>query len=130
MKAKCKKFTLTEVLISLIFIAVIIPVAFHGILIANRLGRSADQRLQATSLGESLLNEIVVSQNWQNSETTGEFAERPSFHWQLTIEPWQESEEEVMDCLTITVYYQVQGNEYSVQLSTLVEANEDAEIAN
>lgn len=111
-------FTLAEVLAALMFMAIVIPVAMQGLSIANRAGVVADRKREAARVAESLLNECVVSTNWNQAVRTGTLQEGDrQYRWTLRTESWTES---TMQLLSAEVVYPVQGQDYSVRLSTLV----------
>lgn len=100
------------------FMAIVIPVAMQGLSIANRAGVVADRKREAVRVAESLLNECVVSTNWNQAVRTGTLQEGDrQYRWTLRTESWTES---TMQLLSAEVVYPVQGQDYSVRLSTLV----------
>lgn len=116
-------FTLAEVLAAMLFLAIVIPVAMQGLQIASRAGVISERKALAARLAESKLNELVVTGEWQSSATKGTIFEGlQSYAWQLVAEPW--SVDGAMRLLTVHVTVPVQGQDYDVQVSTLVDASQ------
>lgn len=120
-KARQRGFTLPEVLAAMIFVALVIPVALHGIMLSNKASVNAERKLIATRLADRVLNELIITENWQRGANSGEFGEQwPGYRWMLIDENWPMDN---MQQLTIVVYYTVQGQEKHIQLSTLVDGS-------
>lgn len=116
-------FTFVEVLAAMLFMAIVIPVAVQGLSIATRAGVVAERTRTATQLADGLLTELVVTNEWRNSDSEGDFGEEwPRYRWTIEEEAW---DEDTMRVITATVAYEVQGREYTVQLSTLVDETEE-----
>jgi len=116
-------FTFVEILAAMLFMAIVIPVAVQGLSIATRTGVVAERSRTATQLADRLLTELVVTDEWRSSEPEGDFGEEwPRFRWAIEDTAW---EEDTMRKITATVAYDVQGKEYTVQLSTLVDETEE-----
>lgn len=113
-------FTLAEVLAALMFMAIVIPVALHGLSIAGRAGAVAERKREAVRVAERVLNETVATTNWNRSAQSGVVQELDrEYRWTLRNERWTES---TMQLLSVEVKFPVQGQDYAVRLSTLVEA--------
>lgn len=113
-------FTLAEVLAALMFMAIVIPVAMQGLNIASRAGAVAERKREAVRVAERLLNENVATTNWIQSAQSGTVKELDrEYQWKLRSDRWTES---TMQLLTVEVTFPVQGKDYAVQLSTLVES--------
>lgn len=114
-------FTLAEVLAALVFMAIVIPVAVDGISMANRAGVVAERKAIATRLGESMLNELIVTGDWETAGQGGSFADAPDgYAWTLDNQAWDQDN---MRAVTIVVTYPVRGQDYTVRLTTLVDAS-------
>jgi len=117
----CAGFTLAEVLAALVFMAIVIPVALQGLRIASRAGAVSQRRAVGLRLAESRLNELVVTGQWQAAAQPGALQQGRTFYtWWWESEPW--SEDGAMRLLTVHVNVPVQGQDYDVHLSTLVDA--------
>ena len=111
-------FTLAEVLAALLFMAIVIPVAMQGLRISSRAGEFADRKREAVRVAERVLNESIVTTNWTKSATSGTVQEGDrEYRWSLRNESWTQSS---MQMLSVEVAFPVQGEDHTVQLSTLV----------
>lgn len=110
-------FTLAEVLAALLFMAIVIPVAVHGLRIASRAGEVAARKSDAVRVAERILNESIVTTNWNKSFQNGTVSEGDrSYRWTLRNETWKE---DTMQLLSVEVTFPVQNQDYMVRLSTL-----------
>jgi len=116
-------FTLAEVLAAMLFMAIVIPVAVEGLRIASRAGSLSERKALGARLAESKLNELIVTGQWQSAAQNGTIQEGlQSYSWQLQSESW--SEDGVMRLVTVHVTVPVQGQDYDVHVSTLVDATQ------
>ncbi len=141
-------FTLVEVLAALLFMAIVIPVAVQGLLIAGRAGEVAQRKGEAARVAERILSESIITTNWIQSSQSGTIEEGiHEFKWVLRNDVWSQSETNdfttassangqiaaaqpmvdqssasqiTMNLLTVEITYTVQNQDYSVKLSTLV----------
>jgi Tfp pilus assembly protein PilV len=121
MKRIIHRFTLSEVLIALLLVAVVLPVAVHAVLTANRAGVAASRRETAVRLANNKLQEIVLTDAWLDAEEAGEFEDEFSdYRWELESATWDGDTEHAMRVLTLRVFFNVQAQELQVRLSTLV----------
>jgi len=117
-------FTLAEVLAALLFMAVVIPVALEGMHVASRAGSVAVRKREATRVAERILNESIITTNWNNGGSqVGSVVEGiREFQWTLRNEPWNvDQNASTMRLLSAEVTYASQGQNYSVRLSTLAD---------
>jgi len=111
-------FTLAEVLAALVFMAIVIPVAVQGLQIASRAGAVAERKREAARVAERILNESIVTTNYFQAVSSGRVLEAErEYRWTLRTEPWTES---AMQLLSVEVTFPVQGQDYTVPMSTLV----------
>ena len=116
-------FTLAEVLAALLFMAIVIPVAVQGLRIASRAGTVSERKAVAAWLADSKLNELIVTGQWQSSAQKGTIDEGwQRYSWTLQLEPW--AEDGAMRLVTVRASVPVQGQDYDVQVSTLVDASQ------
>jgi len=110
-------FTLAEVLAALLFLALVIPAAVEALHLASLAGEVAARKGPAMRLADRILNESLVTTNWNTGTQSGTVADgsRES-RWTLTSQTWPV---DAMQCLTVEVKYPVRGRDYSVKLSTL-----------
>jgi type II secretory pathway pseudopilin PulG len=112
-------FTLAEVLAAMAFLAIVIPVVVQCLSIASRAGEVATRKARAARIAQNVLNESVVTTNWSQSSQSGTVSEGvEQYDWSLDNAAWNQ---DPMRQLTVNVKYSVQGQDYSVQLSTLVD---------
>ncbi len=114
-------FTLAEVLAALLFMAIVIPVAIDGLRVASRAGEVADRKLQAARIAERILNESLVTTNWNKAVQNGTCSEGSrQFRWTLRSDTWtQDGSMYAPRLLTVEVHYWVQNHDYVTRLSTL-----------
>ena len=116
-------FTLAEVLAALLFMAIVIPVAVQGLQIASRAGSVSERKAVGMRLAERKLNELLVTGQWESAAQKGAVQEGlQTYTWQLQSESW--SEDGTMRLLSVHVSVPVQGRDYDVQVSTLVDASQ------
>jgi type II secretory pathway pseudopilin PulG len=110
-------FTLVEVLAALMFMAIVIPVALEALHVASLTGEIAARKAVAARVAENILNESIVTTNWNQSVQNGTIMENgKEFRWTLKNELWTE---DTMQLLTAEVTFAAQGQDYSVKMSTL-----------
>ena len=71
-------FTLAETLAAMLFMAIVIPVAVRGVMLANRAGVVAERKRVAAELADRLLVETIVTQQWMDGSLWVPFATIPS----------------------------------------------------
>jgi len=110
-------FTLAEVMVAMLFLAIVIPVAVEAITTASLAGEVAARKGAAARVADRVLNESLVTTNWSSSQggTTTEGA--LDFQWTLSNQIWPT--DSGMQLVTAEVKFTAQGKEYSVKLSTL-----------
>jgi type II secretory pathway pseudopilin PulG len=114
-------FTLAEVLAALLFMAIVIPVAVQGLRIASLAGQVGQRKVEAAGIAEQVINNLVVTRQWQNTVQNGTIQQGPiEYNWSMELEPWNHS---VLRLLTVQVSFPVQGQEYDVRLSTVVDVS-------
>ena len=119
----CAGFTLAEVLAALLFMAIVIPVAMQGLQIASRAGSVSERKAVGARVAENKLNELIVTGQWQSAAQKGTVQEGlQNYSWRLQAEPWRE--DGAMRLVTVHVTVPVQGQDYDVQVSTLVDATQ------
>ena len=116
-------FTFVETLAAMLFMAIVIPVAVRGVMLANRAGIVAERTRVAAQLADSLLTETVVTEGWRDGDQEGDFGEEWSgYRWVLKDGAW---DEDTMRVVSVEVLFEVQDAEYKVRLSTLVEETDE-----
>lgn len=118
-KRRLAAFTFAEVLAALVFMAIVIPVAIEGIQLSNRAGEVARRKATAAQLADSLMTELIATEQWKTATQSGNFGEeQPGYEWRTWNEGWNF---DAMRVFWIEVRFHVQGREYAVRLGTLVE---------
>ena len=115
-----RAFTLAEVLAAMLFMAIVIPVALQALRVASRAGESGQRKLVAARIANSVLNELKVTGQLQNSGQSGTVRENGiEYKWSARSQTWTEDQTTPMNLITLTVTFPVQGKSYDVKLSTL-----------
>jgi prepilin-type N-terminal cleavage/methylation domain-containing protein len=109
-------FTLVEVLAAMLIMAVVLPVAMRGVSLALAAASSAKHMSEASSLGESKLNQLVVEAGANGVASSGDFApDHPGYQWSLQTV----SRDYGLTELDLTVTWQERGQAKSLLLTTL-----------
>jgi type II secretory pathway pseudopilin PulG len=121
-KACRSGFTLIETLAALLFMAIVIPVALQGLSVASRAGEVGQRKMIAARIGNKVLNELKVMGQLQSTSQTGVVQDRGvTYRWSVKNQPWTEDTLSQMTMATLTVSFTVQGRNYDVRLSTLLQ---------
>jgi prepilin-type N-terminal cleavage/methylation domain-containing protein len=133
--ARRRAFTLVEVLAAIVLIAIVLPVAMHGISLAARAASMAKHRSTAAQLGSSKLQEIVATGQWETSSNlSGDFSlEGPDYQdytWVAQVQQWnqrgvspQDIQPQTLSELDLKVIWKSRGQEQFLTFSTLVYSN-------
>ena len=112
-------FTLAEVLAALLFMAIVIPVALEGLRIASLAGQVGERKAVAARVADRVLSELAVAGSLPSGDN-GSVTEGPhEYQWTIESAAWVEDSE--LQETTVRVVYFVQGREYEVAVSTLME---------
>jgi prepilin-type N-terminal cleavage/methylation domain-containing protein len=119
-------FTLAEVLAALLLMAIVIPAAVEAMHIATRAGEVAARKGEAALIAQRILNQNVVTTNWNQSSQSGTVMQgQHQFRWNLHSENWtQDPSQNVIMQLSAEVFFFAQNREYSVRMSTLVDSSQ------
>jgi hypothetical protein len=99
--------------------SIVIPVAVQGLRIANLAGQVSERKSVAARLAERVLNEMVVTRQWQTASQNRTIQEGvQEYECTTRLDPWNQG---VLRLMTVEVSFRVQGQEYDVRLSTLVD---------
>jgi type II secretory pathway pseudopilin PulG len=110
-------FTLAEVLAAMLFLAIVIPAAVEAMHVASLAGEVAARKGVAARIADRVLNESLVTTNWNLGTQNGTITEgAEQFRWTLSSQTWPV---DTMELLTAEVIFSAQGHDYSVKLSTL-----------
>jgi len=121
-QGRARGFTLVEALAALALAALILPVAMQGVSIAVSAAGAARRQVEAATLAESKLSDLVATGAWQGSERTGDFGtEWPGYTWTAEVSDWNGGPLRLVE---VTVAWTARSAKRSVRLSTLVYAGE------
>ncbi|HHY85117.1 MAG TPA: hypothetical protein GYA07_06235 [Verrucomicrobia bacterium] len=113
-------FTLAEVLAALMFLAIVVPVAVEALNLASRAGVIGTRRAEAARVADRVLNESIVTTNWNAGFLNGTIIERGyEYQWTLKTDFWPTDPN--MRLLTAEVRFTASGRNQTVQMNTLVE---------
>jgi len=116
-KRRAAAFTLVEVLAALMFMAIVIPVAVDALRVASLSGEFATRKAEAARVADAILNESIVTTNW-NSAVNGTVIENGhEFHYTLNSQSWLP--DPTLQLLTAEVTFSAGGRQCSVRLNTL-----------
>ncbi len=74
--------TLMEVLSTMVFVALVLPAAAKGISISVRAQTAARNRLEAATLLDAKLEELIAYSGWEGQTLSGTFSPlRPDMRW-------------------------------------------------
>jgi len=114
---RSQAFTLAEVLAAMLFLAIVIPAAIEALHVAGLAGEVAARKGAAARIADRILNESLVTTNWNTGMQSGTVTEgAEAFRWTLSSRNWPA---DTMQLLTADVTFSAQGHDYSVSLSTL-----------
>jgi prepilin-type N-terminal cleavage/methylation domain-containing protein len=117
-------FTLIEVLVTLLLIAIVIPTVMKGMTLGGRAADQARHRNEAVELAESELSTILSSQSWQNGNQSGDFSPNwPGYTWDSAVAAWSgDTAGAGLQEIDLTVKWMEAGHEASMTLSSLAYA--------
>ena len=111
-------FTIVEVLATLTLATIVLPPAVNGILLCMATAGHARRQVQAASLAQSKMAEIVTAGEFDEAEMTGDFGEElPEYTWTAEAADWEDPR---LTQLDVSVTWTRRGQERQVSLSTLV----------
>jgi type II secretory pathway pseudopilin PulG len=109
--------TLVEALAAIALIGIVLPVAMQGVSLALGAGAMARRSAEAAALAETLLNELVISGDWQLGDQEGSFEpDWPGYSWATR----SYNRDFGLVEIEVDVTWLWRGQEKTVQLSTLV----------
>ena len=115
---KTSGFTFAEVLAAMVFLAILVPAIIEGISISSRASVLCERGATAAELAQNKLDELILDGTWASGDAGGDFGDDwPGYRWETTQSTW---DMDAMTLLSVKVSFNVQGQERSVSLSTLV----------
>lgn len=116
--AGCSAFTLAEVLAAMLFMAIVVPVVVDSMRIASLSGEVAARKGEAALVADKVLNESIVTTNWNQGGMRGtEIEAGHEYRWTMKTSTWQGDSS--MSMLSVEVNYFAGGREFSVTMNTL-----------
>jgi general secretion pathway protein I len=117
-------FTLIEVIATMLLIAIVLPAVMKGVAAVSVTANTTRHRSEASGLAEAKLNELVVSNEWQNGVLSGDFGtDWPEYKWQATVQAWPlDSTNASIQEIDLRVSWMWHGTEDFVTASTLTYA--------
>jgi hypothetical protein len=84
------------------------------------------RKSEAALVAERILNENIVTTNWNRSSQSGSMQQGlREFRWTLRNEPWNEdANQNAMRLVSVEVSFTAQGRDYPVRMSTLVDSTQ------
>src|SRR4051812_527697 len=87
----CSGYTLVEVLAALLFMAIVIPVAMHGVSVASRAGTLGQRKSAAVRVAERVLDEAYITGQLGTTATNGTTTDGDTtYAWTLQTAAWTE----------------------------------------
>jgi len=118
---RCRKvlgFTFVEILATLTFVAIVLPVVMRGISLAASSAGETRRRTQATALCQRKMAELAIFPDLAQYPTlSGEFEDSQGFRWESQLADWQETD---LKELVVRVKWDSRRGERSVELATLI----------
>jgi prepilin-type N-terminal cleavage/methylation domain-containing protein len=113
-------FTLAEVLVALLLLAIIIPVALQGVGAVSRSAVLGQRKARAMRVADRVLNEqvalVTLGQPIPNSASGTEVDGDTSYPWTMQTKQWARDN---MMQMTVTIKFMMQGMSYEMKSSTL-----------
>jgi type II secretory pathway pseudopilin PulG len=121
---RTRAFTLAEVLAALLFMAILVPVAMHGVSVASRAGMLGQRKAAAMRIAERVLDEQIISGQMATATPYGTVMDGDvAYPWTMRSDPWPEDTAITMNIVTVRVEFIVQGTTFEVTASTLHDPN-------
>jgi len=116
-------FTFIELLVTVVLIAIIMPVAMRSIGLCTRLAGQSRRQIEAASLARLKLTDLTVTGDWQNGNQRGDFGtDWPGYEWTTAVTNWTDASVRQID---LTVSWQSAGRQREVTLTTLMYPEEE-----
>jgi prepilin-type N-terminal cleavage/methylation domain-containing protein len=128
MKRRRAGFTLVEVLVTMMLLAIVMPVIMKGISLGVMAASDAKRRTEAAGLAQAKLSELVASQEWASGNLSGDFSPNwPAYKWQAAVQAWPDDTSGTgIQELDLTVTWMSRGKPSSLMLSTLASTSTTA----
>lgn len=111
-------FTLWEVLAVLVLAGIVLPAVMRAISVTTGAASDARRRMEAASLAETRMDELVTTGAWQDENLSGDFGtDWPQYRWMAEVSDWDGL---TLRLLSVHVQWTAKGVQREVVLSTLV----------
>ena len=112
-------FTQIEVLVTILLLAIVVPVAMQAVSTATGAASAARHKSVAAGLAESKMAELIATGEWQTGATSGGFGEEyPEYRWDARAVNWTEPSVTQLD--VVVSWTTARRGDESIVLSTLV----------
>ena len=118
MKNARRGFTLAEVLVALLFLAIVLPVAMRGVSLSMAAASNSKHVREATALAEQKLQELTTI-TMPSGNQSGEFQDNPDYRWTCQVASLDYGVRQ----LDLRVTWDDRGQERGVTVSTLFNPN-------
>lgn len=110
-------FTLMEVLATMLLMAIVLPVAMHGVSVCLQVAGVAKRSAEAATLAEGKLAELAATSTFLPGDLSGDFSpDFPNYQWKAQTSTTADGLEEI----TVWVTYPSRTGERSVNVTTWV----------
>ncbi len=118
-------FTFIELLATMTLLAIALPSIMDGVSLSLAMAGAARSQAQAASLCQSKLQELLATQQWQQTQQSGDCGEEyPGFTWTAVVSDWTGASSDTAGAnlkqLDVSVLWTQRNAQRSVELSTLV----------
>jgi general secretion pathway protein I len=111
-------FTLIEVLVTLLLLALVLPTVMAGMSLSLRAAEESKAKAEASSLAQAKLAELQAQNQWDLQKLSGDFGpSHPQYRWTAQLTNYEGSTLEQLD---VTVSWRQRQRENSVVLSTII----------
>jgi prepilin-type N-terminal cleavage/methylation domain-containing protein len=112
-------FTFVELLVTMVLIAIVMPVVMQTIGLCTRLAGQSRRQVEAACLAKTKLTELTAAQDWESGSNRGDFGtDWPGYEWSMTVANWVEDTS--VRQLDLAVTWRSVGRQRKITLSTLV----------
>jgi type II secretory pathway pseudopilin PulG len=132
-----RAFTLIELMVTLAFMAVTIPVIVQGLRIASLSGEVSERKALAARIADRVLNQTILNGQTSSPQSGNENVGPYQFHWTVRDEPWTALStltplsnpnsvnaavvnQSLIHQFSVDVTFAAQGRNFDVRLTSLV----------
>ena len=112
-----KGFTLVEVLVSLLLLALVLPVVMSAVSLSMRAAEDSRATATASTLARSKLSELQAQNQWDLQKMGGDFGgDYPQYRWTAQLTNFDGT----LQQLDVSVLWRQRDREQSVAVSTII----------